>query len=68
MWPGGESLRSVIQPMCDNRDSGSIVLSHLYLLAGFSLPLWLSPLRQYNTCEFNPLQAEFLPKKWSFHA
>lgn len=60
MWPGGESLRSILQPMCDGRDTGNIILSHLYLLAGFSLPLWLSPLRQYNTGEYTHIKQPVL--------
>ena len=32
----------------DSKDSGLLILSHVYLLAGFALPLWLYPLRVYT--------------------
>ena len=34
--------------MVDTRDSGPLILTHLYLLLGFSLPLWLFPHRSYT--------------------
>ena len=55
MWPGGEGLHSALQPLADSRDSGSLVLSHIYLLLGFSLPLWLSPLRNHSRSPLPPL-------------
>ena len=45
MWPGGEGLHLALQPLLDSRDGGTLLLSHLYLLLGLSLPLWISPLR-----------------------
>ena len=48
MWPGGEGLHTSLLPLLDSQDSGPLLLSHLYLLLGFSLPLWVTPFRQYG--------------------
>ena len=48
MWPGGEGLHASLLPLLDSQDSGPLLLSHLYLLLGFSLPLWVTPFRQYG--------------------
>lgn len=44
MWPIGQWLHDVLEPFLDARDSGPLVLTHLYLLLGFSIPVWLYPL------------------------
>lgn len=44
MWPLGKWLHDVLEPFLDASDSGPLVLTHLYLLLGFSLPVWLYPL------------------------
>jgi dolichol kinase len=48
MWPGGGALHSSLFPLTDSRDGGSLVLSHIYLLLGLSLPLWISPLSHHH--------------------
>ncbi|XP_065913777.1 dolichol kinase-like isoform X2 [Dysidea avara] len=48
LWPIGDAVHKVLIEFVDSKDSGRLILSHIYLLAGFSLPLWLYPLRVYT--------------------
>ncbi|XP_062409992.1 dolichol kinase [Sardina pilchardus] len=41
--PLGPHLRRTLTHFLDERDSGPLVLTHIYLLVGVSLPLWLTP-------------------------
>uniref|UniRef100_A0A915IA52 dolichol kinase n=1 Tax=Romanomermis culicivorax TaxID=13658 RepID=A0A915IA52_ROMCU len=41
--PFGESLRSSLQLFLDDQDSGSLILTHIYLLVATFAPLWLYP-------------------------
>ncbi len=43
MWPVGEILQENLEVFVDNRDSGPVILTHIYLLIGCTLPLWLHP-------------------------
>ncbi|KAJ3415092.1 hypothetical protein HDV05_005500 [Chytridiales sp. JEL 0842] len=42
VWPIGEAVQTFFQQFVDKRDSGPAVLSHLSLLLGCSLPVWLT--------------------------
>jgi dolichol kinase len=42
VWPLGEVLHSYLVTFVDKRDSGPAILSHLYLLFGCALPVWLN--------------------------
>ncbi|KAB7505111.1 Dolichol kinase [Armadillidium nasatum] len=41
--PFSSLLNSLFSNFLDEKDQGSLVLSHIYLLAGLTLPLWLYP-------------------------
>ena len=41
--PLGHTLRSLLSLFLDERDSGPLILTHIYLLLGMSLPIWLVP-------------------------
>ncbi|XP_030625281.1 dolichol kinase [Chanos chanos] len=41
--PLGTVLRQLLTLFLDERDSGPLILTHIYLLLGLSLPIWLSP-------------------------
>ncbi|XP_008824325.1 dolichol kinase [Nannospalax galili] len=41
--PLGHPLRSLLSLFLDERDSGPLILTHIYLLLGMSLPIWLIP-------------------------
>lgn len=41
--PLGQLLRQVLTLFLDERDSGPLILTHIYLLLGMSLPIWLFP-------------------------
>lgn len=41
--PLGHPLRSLLTLFLDERDSGPLILTHIYLLLGMSLPIWLVP-------------------------
>ncbi|KFO31913.1 dolichol kinase [Fukomys damarensis] len=41
--PLGHTLRSLLSLFLDERDSGPLILTHIYLLLGMSLPVWLIP-------------------------
>ncbi|XP_061460512.1 dolichol kinase [Rhineura floridana] len=41
--PFGHTLRHFLSLFLDERDSGPLILSHIYLLLGMSLPVWLFP-------------------------
>ncbi|KAM4876340.1 dolichol kinase [Thomomys bottae] len=41
--PLGHVLRSLLSLFLDERDSGPLILTHIYLLLGMSLPIWLIP-------------------------
>ena len=39
----GQPLRQLLSLFLDERDSGPLILTHVYLLVGMSLPIWLFP-------------------------
>ncbi|XP_033851257.3 dolichol kinase-like [Acipenser ruthenus] len=41
--PTGQLLRQLLTLFLDERDSGPLILTHIYLLLGVSLPIWLFP-------------------------
>lgn len=41
--PLGQTLRNLLTLFLDERDSGPLILTHIYLLLGMSLPIWLFP-------------------------
>ncbi|KAG7268205.1 hypothetical protein CRUP_022894 [Coryphaenoides rupestris] len=41
--PMGQLLRQLLTLFLDERDSGPLILTHVYLLLGMSLPIWLFP-------------------------
>lgn len=41
--PFGQTLRYLLSLFLDERDSGPLILTHIYLLLGMSLPVWLFP-------------------------
>lgn len=41
--PLGQLLRQLLTLFLDDRDSGPLILTHIYLLVGVSLPVWLYP-------------------------
>ncbi|XP_077050494.1 dolichol kinase [Siphateles boraxobius] len=41
--PFGPPLRCLLTLFLDERDSGPLILTHIYLLLGVALPIWLSP-------------------------
>ncbi|XP_053138564.1 dolichol kinase [Hemicordylus capensis] len=41
--PFGHMLRHLLSLFLDERDSGPLILTHIYLLLGMSLPIWLFP-------------------------
>lgn len=43
VWPLGNLLEEYFKVFVDERDSGPVILTHLYLLIGFTIPLWLYP-------------------------
>lgn len=49
IWPVGEQIHKVLAPFVDSRDEGELILTHIYLLLGFSIPVWLFPLSKLNT-------------------
>merc|ERR1719266_2010642 len=42
MEPVSSYLNKIFQVFTDEKDQGDLILTHIYLLAGVSLPLWLS--------------------------
>jgi len=40
--PFSKILSRYLEPFREQQDSGSLILTHIYLLAGFSIPIWLS--------------------------
>ncbi|XP_061703698.1 dolichol kinase [Syngnathoides biaculeatus] len=41
--PLGRALRQLLTLFLDERDSGPLILTHVYLLLGMALPVWLFP-------------------------
>ena len=41
VWPFGVVLEESFKVFVDSRDVGPIILTHLYLLTGCTVPLWL---------------------------
>uniref|UniRef100_UPI00358FBC36 dolichol kinase n=1 Tax=Myxine glutinosa TaxID=7769 RepID=UPI00358FBC36 len=46
--PLARSLEAGLRPFVDSRDSGRLILTHIYLLLGLSAPIWLAA-RQSDT-------------------
>ncbi|KAJ3189480.1 hypothetical protein HDU85_003111 [Gaertneriomyces sp. JEL0708] len=42
IWPLGQGIHNFMCQFLNERDSGPVVLSHLYLLSGCALPVWLN--------------------------
>ncbi|XP_019850694.1 PREDICTED: dolichol kinase-like [Amphimedon queenslandica] len=49
IWPLGDAINKMLIPFTDERDTGYLILTHTYLLLGFSIPIWLYPLHQTNS-------------------
>ncbi|XP_058061969.1 dolichol kinase [Anopheles bellator] len=43
LWPVAPALNTAVRLFIDEKDSGALALTPLYLLVGCSLPLWLHP-------------------------
>jgi len=41
--PFGGSIHSALEVFLDDKDCGPLILTHVYLLLGFAVPLWLFP-------------------------
>jgi hypothetical protein len=41
--PFGSLLQEYLQVFTDERDEGLLILTHIYLLVGCTLPIWLFP-------------------------
>lgn len=41
--PFGEPIHSALEVFLDEKDSGPLILTHVYLLLGFAVPLWIYP-------------------------
>ena len=41
--PFGSYVHSALEVFLDDKDSGALILTHVYLLLGLALPLWLFP-------------------------
>lgn len=41
IWPLGAYLNQFMVKFTDSKDSGPVVLSHLYLILGCALPVWI---------------------------
>ncbi|CAO3589743.1 unnamed protein product [Absidia cylindrospora] len=41
VWPYGKALHMFLTEFIDNRDLGPVILSHIYLLIGCAVPVWL---------------------------
>ncbi|TPX55838.1 hypothetical protein PhCBS80983_g04979 [Powellomyces hirtus] len=46
VWPLGSHVEEFLQQFLDRRDCGPVILSHLYLLVGCALPVWLNRIPQ----------------------
>ena len=49
IYPFGEILDRYLVTFVDERDSGKVILTHIYLLFGFALPVWLFPFNAQPT-------------------
>lgn len=43
LWPIGDTLHDYMSCLTDDRDIGRVTLTHIYLLLGLALPVWLVP-------------------------
>lgn len=41
VWPLGNYLDSFMRSFTDEKDEGDLILTHIYLLFGCAVPLWL---------------------------
>lgn len=48
--PLGQVIQSALITFVDEKDAGPLILTHLYLLLGCAVPLWLYP-GDYSTAD-----------------
>ncbi|XP_057294967.1 dolichol kinase-like [Hydractinia symbiolongicarpus] len=49
--PCGDVLNQVLTPFRDEQDEGVLILTHIYLLCGMSLPIWLHFSHDTKACQ-----------------
>ena len=53
IFPFSKLLSQVLEPFREEQDSGPLILTHIYLLAGLSLPLWMTAGENNFHAKFN---------------
>ncbi|OWF43116.1 dolichol kinase-like [Mizuhopecten yessoensis] len=51
IWPLGAILKKNYKVFVDSQDQGEIILTPLYLLLGFSLPVWIIPMDKLDSTD-----------------
>ena len=55
IYPFGNIVHKYLIAFVDEKDAGIVILTHIYLLLGFSVPVWLFPFNsQHNLCILAP--------------
>lgn len=50
IWPLGDRIQPFLILFTDSKDTGPAILSHIYLIVGCALPVWIMGRNSFSPC------------------